>query len=239
MNKEQLDKNHSLAETTAVLQSTTDGSSTLFVPALNETYHSVHGAYSESLHVYIENGLNLVAANTNHIRILEIGLGTSLNLLLSRKFAASRLSIDYIAIEPYLPDKSLLRKLYSGEAESLYDSSFFERLYSGEFSQSTSISEGLTFRCIQDKLQNLNQYLNPNDWQADLVYYDAFAPSVQADMWTTETFAGLKSYMSENSLLSTYCAQGQFKRNLKSLDFKLVHPKGAHHKREMTIAYKN
>ena len=37
------------------LRQTEDGSNTIYVPALNEHYHSFHGALQESNHVFLKN----------------------------------------------------------------------------------------------------------------------------------------------------------------------------------------
>ena len=61
---------------------TKDGSETIFVPEFDETYHSIHGAIQESFHVFIQSGLKFIT-ELNNINVLEVGLGTGLNALLS------------------------------------------------------------------------------------------------------------------------------------------------------------
>ena len=92
---------------------TSDGSNTLFHESLDETYHSVHGAMGESLHVYINNGLKRVSPNLNLINILEIGFGTGLNALLSIDHQAPDTNINYYSIEAFPLSEVLLNKLLS------------------------------------------------------------------------------------------------------------------------------
>ena len=78
---------------------TGDGSKTIFLPELNETYHSSNGAVQESRHIFIQNGLELVEKK-GAIRILEVGFGTGLNALLSAMWAEkNNQPIHYIGIE--------------------------------------------------------------------------------------------------------------------------------------------
>ena len=68
--------------------STGDGSSSLFVEELNETYHSIHGAIQESEHVFLKEGLDQLESDS--ISVLEVGMGTGLNVLLSCRYALQR-----------------------------------------------------------------------------------------------------------------------------------------------------
>ena len=63
------------------IQATEDGSQTLFVPSLDEHYHSVKGALTESLHIFIRMGLQ--ESRAEEPRVLEVGFGTGLNALLT------------------------------------------------------------------------------------------------------------------------------------------------------------
>jgi tRNA U34 5-methylaminomethyl-2-thiouridine-forming methyltransferase MnmC len=60
------------------LRVTDDGSHTIYVPELNEHYHSIHGAVQESSLVYIGNGLGFSEADP--VNIFEVGFGTGLNI---------------------------------------------------------------------------------------------------------------------------------------------------------------
>lgn len=217
-----------------IIQETLDGSNTLFLPDLNETYHSLNGALSESQHVYIHNGLNLIKASTIHV--LEIGFGTGLNALLSIEHGKNR-HISYSSIEPYPVDRELLIQYYEGFKSSPFETKYLSKMDESN-SEFVTINSEFQFRCFNETLQSidLNSYYQKN--KVNLVYYDAFAPSRQADMWEKSLFEKLYEVMDDQAVLTTYCAQGQFKRTLKSIGFELQHPSGANGKREMTIAIK-
>ena len=83
-----------------MIQLTADGSHTIAIPALQVTYHSMHGAIQESMHVFIESGLKPLLYNYETIRIFEMGFGTGLNALLSLQQAIQHdQKIYYNAVE--------------------------------------------------------------------------------------------------------------------------------------------
>jgi tRNA U34 5-methylaminomethyl-2-thiouridine-forming methyltransferase MnmC len=217
-----------------LIQATLDGSNTLFLPELNETYHSMNGALSESFHVYIQNGLEKV--NSNPIHVLEIGFGTGLNALLSIQQKKQN-SIFYSSLEPFPLKLELLMEYYSGFKSKSIDTSFLNSLCKAN-SEYTKINEHFQFRLFTETIQNINLNVCFKTNKVNLVYYDAFAPSRQVEMWDKQIFEKLYEVMDTNAILTTYCAQGQFKRTLKSIGFELLHPPGANGKREMTLAIK-
>lgn len=220
---------------------TEDGSATLYIDALKETYHSKHGALSESLHVYIRNGLDLISKEKDTICILEVGFGTGLNALLTLQHRKPNTTIYYFTLEPYPLEPSLIESYYSVFHDKPDALDLLPTLLEEDNTQLRKITEGFYFKMIAKKLQDINQsdIEIPNiESGVDLIYYDAFAPSKQAEMWDFETLSIASELMNNNALLTTYCAQGQFKRNLKALGLQLEAPKGAHGKREMTLAYK-
>ncbi len=217
--------------------STSDGSCTLFDPDLNETFHSLHGALSESLHVYITNGLHLlVERGLKQIHILEVGFGTGLNLLLTLQNRPKDLNIHYLTIEPFPLSPQILRSYYQGFEGSTDFASSIEKIAVLEPDMWHELEDGFHFKCLQNKVQNLSE--SDSKQKADLVYFDAFAPSRQPEMWSMEVLNIIAQNMSQDGLMTTYCAQGQFKRTLKALGFKVDNPKGANGKREMTLAWK-
>lgn len=89
---------------TRIIQTTADGSSTIAIPELNITYHSKYGAMQESLHVFIQAGIQhfLSLNKTETLHILEVGFGTGLNALLTLNEAIQfNQKIFYEAIEPF------------------------------------------------------------------------------------------------------------------------------------------
>lgn len=220
------------------LLKTEDGSFTLYNEDLRETYHSLNGALSESVHVYIENGLKRLSSQIQPVHILEIGFGTGMNALLTMEYANNPTGILYHSLEPFRLDSQLLETYYSGFNQKPSKLSKLHLL-----TDSTELSEcipGFNFQlhslCLLDFNPEMFKDANGNTVKAHLVYFDAFAPSKQPDMWTTESLQKVKAIMSPGSILVTYCAQGQFKRDLKALGFQIDTPPGAHGKREMTVA---
>jgi tRNA U34 5-methylaminomethyl-2-thiouridine-forming methyltransferase MnmC len=221
---------------------TEDGSHSIYIPELNENYHSTHGAIQESLHVFIEAGLKkALDENLSSVfNILEVGMGTGLNLLLS--FIETReitVSVNYTSIEAYPLDKDFIQQL--NYAEILSSSlkfpvkEIFEKIHDCDWDKEVELSENFTLKKIKDKLQNVNF---KND-TFDLIYYDAFGPPTQPEMWTEETFTKLFSALKSKGALVTYCAKGEVKRILKRAGFDVESLPGPPGKREMVRAVKN
>jgi tRNA U34 5-methylaminomethyl-2-thiouridine-forming methyltransferase MnmC len=214
---------------------TADGSCTLYREDIDETYHSVHGALAESTHVYIENGL-LALKEKKEIHILEIGFGTGLNALLTLDHAAEGQVIHYYSLEPFPVEGDTMLEYYNQFAiKPVSLPSLGKMIASGGLT--VEIRPGFDF-CLLDKtLQSLDQD-DVDGLRFDLVYYDAFGPSKQADMWTFDTLNKAVDLMKTGGILTTYCSQGQFKRNLKELGMQVKNPKGPAGKREMTVGVK-
>lgn len=211
---------------------TADGSPTLYLPALDETYHSRHGSVQEALHVFIANGLKPLVAKNKTIHILEVGFGTGLNALLSAQFAIeNQVQLNYTGIEAHPVEQALWRHLdylQNQEGKVLY-----EQLMQANWEAPNALHDFFQITKVQQRIQ---------DWQAaasfDLVYFDAFGPRAQAEMWNKAIFEKLFDALNNGGVLVTYCAQGQFKRDLKAVGFELESLPGPPGKREMTRAYK-
>lgn len=214
---------------------TSDGSKTIFLPEWNENYHSHHGALQEAKHVFLKNGLDDFIEQ-QEISILEIGLGTGLNAILTcQKATSSKLAIHYTALEAYPVSPEELEAL---DYESLLDNdearSQYQQIHSTEWSQKQSISPYFDLHKIHEKLEEY-QF---NENQYDIIYFDAFGPRVQGELWSLEIFTKLHKSLKSNGLLVTYCAKGQVKRDLKSAGFIVECVPGPPGKREMTKAFK-
>jgi len=212
------------------LKETHDGSFTLFNETLNETYHSTHGARQEALHVFIKNGLEEV--NQMPLNILEVGLGTGLNAMLTFSQTKEK-AIHYAALEPFPIDKVILAEIIKCNAINNSETALWNQLAFAESDEIKSINNNSTFCWHQQTLQAFE----PNE-RFDLIYFDAFAPNKQSEMWDISIFEKLYSLMNDGAILVTYCAQGQFKRNLKAAGFTAEAKPGPPGKREMTVAYK-
>ncbi len=212
-----------------------DGSHTLFHAGLNETYHSMHGALQESEHVFIQAGLEPVLANKKTIHIFEVGFGTGLNAWLTyKKVAGSDSKILYHSIEPFPLEESLYANLnyVSSEEKSLKD--FFQELHQAPWGEEVKLNDNFTLKKIKTRLEDYQ----PAAGFFDLVYYDAFAPSKQAEMWLPENLRKVFSSLTKGGLLVTYCARGQFKRDLKAEGFTVETLPGPPGKKEMTRGVK-
>jgi tRNA U34 5-methylaminomethyl-2-thiouridine-forming methyltransferase MnmC len=213
------------------IRKTQDGADTLFNREIGETYHSTFGAVSESNHVFIRAGLDFIVEKERQIRILEVGLGTGLNLLLTFKRAQeSGLSIEYTAIEPFPPDNELIDQLNYKEiiCESAAQD-LFSVIHSSDWNELTRINNQFCFRKINTSLQD---YLM-NKPSFNLVYFDAFSPAAQPELWTESIFQNLAGMMLEGGVLVTYSAKGQVRRNMQSAGFKVERLPGPTGKREM------
>jgi tRNA U34 5-methylaminomethyl-2-thiouridine-forming methyltransferase MnmC len=218
------------------LKTTADGSHTLFVPELNETYHSVHGAIQESQHVFIKNGLHYFN-NKETISILEIGFGTGLNALLTLlAIENSSQKVDYISLEKFpLPNELVQQLNYPTQLKLDTDQKkIFNHLYICEWNALTPITNNFNLLKIDKDLADF-QY----ETIFDIVYFDAFAPEKQAELWISEIFLKIYDFLKPKGILVTYCAKGVVKRTIKFVGFQLETLPGPPGKREMIRAVKS
>ncbi|MFN3403769.1 MAG: tRNA (5-methylaminomethyl-2-thiouridine)(34)-methyltransferase MnmD [Cytophagaceae bacterium] len=210
-----------------------DGSHTILNSELNETYHSHHGAMQESEYVFIKNGLDLIVEKT--INVFEVGFGTGLNGLLTLHHSCMKAkSINYITLEPYPLDIRLVKELNYTESTQL--SPFKEKFYkmhSAEFSHEIQM-QNFCFLKIKSRLEDYSYVPG----FADIIYFDAFAPSKQSEIWDFSNIEKLYAILKPGGILVTYCAQGQFKRNLKQASFIVETLPGPPGKKEMTRGIK-
>jgi tRNA U34 5-methylaminomethyl-2-thiouridine-forming methyltransferase MnmC len=215
---------------------TEDGSSSIYIPELNETYHSVHGAITESKHVFIKNGLRYLIGQKNPaaINILEIGMGTGLNVLLTvLENRIFNLKISYTAIEAYpLPEELISQLNYVREIGSAGTEDIFSNIHTCDWNVDFNLSDKFIFR----KVRGLIQDFNPGSEKFDLIYYDAFAPGKQPEIWDLPVLQKIVSSMNSSGIMVTYTAKGQLKRDLKSLGLKVETVQGPPGKKEMTRA---
>jgi tRNA U34 5-methylaminomethyl-2-thiouridine-forming methyltransferase MnmC len=223
------------------LITTADGSHSLYVKELDEHYHSIHGAIQESIHVFINTGLKFIAEkNKSEISILEIGFGTGLNALLTCLEAEKlNLKINYTSIEAFPLDNVLINELNyaellsAKEKEKSHLQTIFNELHSCEWEKEISISKNFTLHKIKNTLQEIKF-----EKSFDLIYFDAFGPRVQPEMWTEELFSKIYNVTKPNGCLVTYCAKGEVKRTLKKVGFTVETLPGPPRKREMVRADK-
>lgn len=224
------------------IELTEDGSATVYNEARKEHYHSVHGAVQESLHVFIEAGFKEAVNRKDHINILEVGFGTGLNALLTlmeyRNILAlpgKTLSINYETLEPYPINAALVNQLnYCQHLQSEEFYSDFLSMHQEESGKSINFDYGFSFIRHQIPLQSFE-----TDLKYDLVYFDAFSPEAQPELWTMEVFNRLSKLMNKGAVLVTYCSKGVVRRNLQELGFRVERLKGPPGKHEMLRATVN
>ncbi len=216
---------------------TNDTSFTLFHPVLNESYHSKKGALTESLHVFIQHGLLVVMEKFKNIRILEVGFGTGLNAYLTytQTLENKEVQLEYHGLEPFPLPIEIVEKLGYGELVPAPDGGIDFYTFYKDVQAKNSIDNSLKFSVIETALQGFE-----SEEGYDLIYYDAFAPHAQPELWSLEAMENLSSLAKPNAILVTYCAQSQFKRNLKTCGWLVEKLPGPPGKREMTRAtYQN
>lgn len=214
-----------------VVVRTADGSSTLDSPALGEHYHSLFGAVTESRHVYIHNGLH--ALGKTELDILEVGLGTGLNALLTCAEATNHgLEVNYTALEPFPLPKQLWQAM--GHVQAVggpVTANIHEKIMDSAPRQWTRVAERFAFRCLPITVQQLDAAE-----AYDLVYFDAFAPGIQPGMWTVDVFRRMHRAMRPGAMLVTYCAKGTVRRSMGQAGLTVDRLPGPPGKREMLRA---
>ena len=212
---------------------TGDGSHTLRAPQFDEIYHSFHGAIEESMHVYIRAGL--AACPLSDMHIFEMGFGTGLNALLSWKYAdENKVHMHYTALELYpVPDNVISQinygKLLPGYAEK------FTMMHQAEWNKEIELSENFTLTKLN---QSLTDIALSKD-QFNVVYFDAFAPSKQPELWTAAIFKKVYDVMAVNAVLTTYCSKSIVRKDMMSVGFRVEKLQGPHGKRDMVRAWKD
>ena len=218
-----------------IIETTDDGSHTLYVPEMDEHYHSTHGAVQESMHVYIDAGLR--HCNKAEINLLEIGFGTGLNAFLSLLEAEKlQKKIHYTTLELYPLSVSNAASLNFSEIIDPSRRDSFEQLHTAVWEEWVQLSPLFWLKKIKMDLRDLPE--TPPEEPFDLIYYDAFAPEKQPEMWRQVIFNVLFSLSCDQAILTTYCAKGAVRRMLQSAGFTVERLPGPPGKREMLRATK-
>jgi tRNA U34 5-methylaminomethyl-2-thiouridine-forming methyltransferase MnmC len=214
---------------------TSDGSHSLLNTELNETYHSQHGAVQESLHVFINHGLNyfLSTHQRNPVRVLEVGFGTGLNAFLTvQSLRESTRQIEYSSIEAFPLEQSIWSML--NYASTLADKDIFTKLHEAPWDTRQRITHNFELLKLKCTLQSLHL----SACKYDVIYFDAFAPNKQPEMWELPVLEKVITALNVGGVFVTYCAKGQLKRDLKSLGLKVETLAGPPGKKEMVRALK-
>lgn len=210
---------------------TADGSHTLFNATLNQTYHSIDGALQESLRVFIELGLYEIAKQKKAINLLEMGFGTGLNALLTLEEAEKlNLYVHYTGIEAYPISVEEAKQL---NYDAVLQTQYLLSLHKADWEREISLTP--FFRLLK-KQTTLQHFVGER--QYDLVYFDAFAPKIQPELWTVEVFEKLALIMPSGGILTTYSSKGQVRRNLLAAGFWVEKHPGPGKKQEVVRAIK-
>ena len=210
---------------------TSDGSKTLYLEELNEHYHSRHGAITESLHVFIKNGFKTI--QKSNIRVFEMGFGTGLNALLTFLNMPVDVSCYYYSVETKPLSKEIIDVLNYADDE--ISKEVFKNIHMADWGHDFELTNHFILR---KQMSDIYQIKANEIEQFDVVYYDAFAPHVQPELWNRDILTKAYNLLNKKGILVTYCAQGQFKRTLKDIGFEVVPLPGPPGKREMTKAIK-
>lgn len=216
------------------IEQTADGSQTLFVPELNEHYHSVKGALTESEHIFIRMGLEHSSVEAPHV--LEIGFGTGLNAFLTLLTAdTDQRNIHYTTLERYPVTPALIEQLTYPELICPERKDDFQALHQAAWNTDVQLTPYFTLHKVET---DFTSYTFPATY--DVIYFDAFAPEKQPEMWTQSLFDTLCQQLNPQGILTTYCAKGAVRRMLQAAGFtveRLPGPPGG--KREILRATKH
>lgn len=213
---------------------TEDGSHSLYDEELNETYHSTRGAWGESMHVFIKEGLEhwLFRNGSKEVSILEVGLGTGLNAFLTALHAEKwQQNIHFTSLEPFPLQKEIYENLNYHKSEG--ERTLFMKIHEAEWEKEVRITDSFA---LHKTIQNLEDFNAVK--RLDLIFFDAFAPSKQPDVWSFDHLKKCFDLLEKGGVLTTYCAQGQFKRNLADVGFEVETLQGAMGKKEMVRGVK-
>jgi len=214
---------------------TADGSKTLYHSGIGEHYHSQHGAVQESRHVFVGMGLThfVDKARPKSVSILEVGLGTGLNFLLSADFCRQRgIQLAYTGVEAHPLSAEVIGQTgYDRYVSAPLWTTFLER-YPDSWDTPQQLHTGCQFTALHKKIQQFT-----TDKRFDIVYFDAFASARQPEMWTEETLRHVAGFLKPGGIFVTYAITGHLKRTLKALGFAVEKAPGAPGKREMLRAF--
>jgi len=214
------------------LVNTYDGSNSLKNLIINDSYHSKYGAINESKHIFINNGLKRISKKK--IRVLEIGFGTGLNALLTQLYCdKKKQNIIYHTIDNLPLKKDTYSSLNYCDQLKI-DKDIFLKIHNSLWENEIKLSNFFVLKKI-----NCDFTKKLFNEKYDLIYFDAFSPSKQPEMWVLDNFKKLYNCLNRNGVLITYSSKGDVKRTIKEVGFNVFSVEGPTGKREITLACKN
>jgi tRNA U34 5-methylaminomethyl-2-thiouridine-forming methyltransferase MnmC len=211
---------------------TQDGSTTIYLPEWDESYHSKHGAIQEAYHVFIKNGFSLFQGKP--IAVLEIGFGTGLNAFITCLEAdQAKQAVHYVGVEAYPVAIDEAMQMNYASAIDPETEPLFKQLHLAAWEKPTAITPLFTLTKRQQFFQDIQ-----DDGLYDLVYFDAFGYRVQPELWSEEVFAAMYKALKPGGVLVTYACRSVIKKVMLTVGFKVEKLPGAPGKREMLRAFK-
>ena len=192
------------------IEITNDGSATIYLPEMDEHYHSIKGALTESEHIFRDCAL--LHSGKKNLRVLEIGFGTGLNAFVSAQ--VKDIEIEYFTLEKFPLSLDIIKSTKLGDN----DTTLFNALHEAEWNKAVKINDTFILNKIECDFTDCAVKLPTG---IDVVYFDAFAPEKQPEMWSEECFQRIYDTMNSNGILTTYCAKGEVRRRLQSIGFKV------------------
>lgn len=213
---------------------TSDGSHSFYIEEMDEQYHSKHGAINESMHIFINEGLLRAAQNRAQVNVLEVGMGTGLNVFLTYlDTIKNKRNVKMTTIEAFPISEEDASQLNYAELLGKNKSDFL-KIHSCKWNEWQIITDKFSLLKYDKLIQEIclkERY--------DVIYFDAFAPEKQEELWTERIFQKLYEQLSDSGILVTYCVKGVIRRRLQQIGYiieKIPGPKGG--KREMLRAMK-
>jgi len=208
---------------------TSDGSSSVYIPEWDENYHSKHGAIQEAYHVFIKSGLDLFEDGSK-VSILEMGLGTGLNCIISYLEGKNReLRIDYLGLEGYPLDVKMILELnHLQQLHAENESTVYQKMLNSDWNSKQKITDDFYLTKKQVMFEDFDQSAF-----ADLIYFDAFGARVQPELWTEVIFKKMYEALNENGVIVTYAAKGSVRRAMQAVGLEVERLPGPPGKREM------
>ncbi len=207
----------------------------IYIPELDEQYHSKHGAINEAIHVFIKMGLHHYAnvSGDKNITILEIGFGTGLNAFLTLlESEKEKLNIQYTGVDAYpvtIAETSQLN--YPKELEASQVD--FDKMHLVPWEEMSSITPYFSLKKEQKQFSDIT-----SEGVFNIIYFDAFGSRVHPEMWGEEAFSTMFTALKENGVLVTYAAKGSARRAMQAVGFIVERLPGPPGKREMLRATK-
>ncbi len=215
---------------------TGDGSHTLYVPELEDHYHSTFGAVQESKYIFIEKGFQTFVNRNINCNILEVGFGTGLNAFLTLADCRKRkIRVNYHAVELWPVSLEVSQKLNYPEYLDIDSATeIFMTIHKSDWDKEISVNSLFTLKKMIGKIQDIQL---PQE-KYHIVFFDAFGPSAQPELWTREIFRKIFFAMKKGGVFLTFSVKGLVKRNLKEEGFQIEILPGPVGKRSITRAWR-